>query len=66
MLVQKKDAKLCIIEGLHNHDPGHKLNNIYNKQHENQNSSIGSYHACNGLHLIKDCEDSVCKRYKPN
>ena len=44
----EKDAKLCIIEGLHNHNPGHKINNIYNKQHENQNSNIGPCHACNG------------------
>ena len=65
-LLQKKDAKLCIIEGLHNHDPGHKINNIYNKQHEDQNINIGPCHACNNPHLIKDCEDSVCKRYRPN
>ena len=65
-LAQKKDVELCIIEGLHNHDPGHEINNIYNKQHKNQNSNIGPCHARNGPHLIKDCEDSVCKRRKPN
>ena len=27
---------------------------------------MGPYHACNGQHLIKDCEDSICKRCKPN
>ena len=27
-LAQKKDAELCIIEGLHNHDPEHKIDNI--------------------------------------
>ena len=27
-LAQKKDVKLCIIEGLPNHDSGHKVNNI--------------------------------------
>ena len=30
-LAQKKDVKLCIMEGLHNHDPGQEINNIYNK-----------------------------------
>ena len=65
-LVQKKDAELCIIEGLHNHDPEHEINNISNKQYQNQNSNTGPCHGCNGPHLIKDCEDSVCKRCKPN
>ena len=65
-LVQKKDAELCIIEGLHNHDPEHKINNISNKQYQNQNSNTGPCHGCNGPHLIKDCEDSMCKRCKPN
>ena len=62
----QKYAELYIIEGLHNHDPGHEINNIYNKQHENQNSDMGSYHDCNVPHLVKDCEDSVCKRCKLN
>ena len=26
---------------------------------------MGPYHACNGPHLIKDCEELICKRYKP-
>ena len=30
-LAQKKDAELCIIEDSHNHDPGHEINNISNK-----------------------------------
>ena len=36
-LVEKKDAKLCIIEGkgLHSHSPEHKINDISNK-HQNQ------------------------------
>ena len=46
-LVQKKDAELCIIEGLHDHDPRHEVNNIYNKQNENQNN-MWSFSACNG------------------
>ena len=43
-----------------------KINNIYDKQHENQNNNIGPCHAINGPHLIKDCEHSVYKRCKPN
>ena len=27
---------------------------------------MGSCHACNGSHLVKDCEESICKRCKPN
>ena len=65
-LVQKKDAELCIIEGLNNHDPGHKINSICNKQNENQNNNMGPCHARSSPHLIKDCEDSICKRCKPN
>ena len=38
MLAQRKDAKLCIIEGLHNHDSGHEIKNIYNKQNYAQNN----------------------------
>ena len=34
-LAQKKDAELRIIEGLHNHDSGHKINNIYTKHNKN-------------------------------
>ena len=52
-LVQKKDAELCIIEGLHNHDPEHKINYISNKQYQNQNSNTGPCHGCSGPHLIK-------------
>ena len=63
--VQKKDVELCIIEGLHNDDPGHEVNNIYNKQNEHQNS-MGPCLGCNSPHQIKDCEDSICKRCKPN
>ena len=47
-LAQKKDAKLCIIEGLHNHGPGQEINNISNKQYENLNSNTGPCHGCNG------------------
>ena len=32
-LAQKKDADLCIIEGLPNHDPKHKINHISDKQY---------------------------------
>ena len=32
-VAQKKDAELCITEGLHNHDQEHKINHISNKQY---------------------------------
>ena len=63
-LAQKKDAELWIIEGLHNHDPEHKINNISNKQYQSSNGNTGPCHGCSGSHLIKDCENSVCKRCK--
>ena len=52
-LVQKKDAELCIIEGLHNHDPEHEINNIPKMQYQNQNSNMGSCHSCTGPTLNK-------------
>ena len=64
-LGQRKDAESPIIEGLHNHDTGHEINNIDNEQNNNQNN-MGPCHACNGPHLVKDCEDSICKGCKPN
>ena len=51
-LSQKKDAELRIIEGLHNHDSGHEINNTYSK-HNDKPANTGPYHACNGSHLIK-------------
>ena len=63
--MQRKDAELHIIEGLHNHDSGHKVNNIYNKQNNNQNN-MGPCHICNGPHFIKYCNESICNRCKPN
>ena len=65
-LAQKKDCELCIIEGLHNCDPGHEINHISNKQYQSQNSETGPCHVCSGPHLIRDSENSVCKRCKPN
>ena len=62
-LAQKKDAELHIIEGLHICDPEHEINHISNKLHHSQ-SNAGSCHVCNGPHLIRDCENSVCKRCK--
>ena len=47
---------MCIIEGLHNHDPEYKISNISNKQYQNQNSNTGPCHGYSGLHLIKYCE----------
>ena len=52
-LVQKNDAELCIIEGLHNHNPGYEINHISNKQYQNQNSSTGPCHGCSGPHLCE-------------
>ena len=65
MLAQKKDAEIHIIKSLHNHDSGHKVNTIYPKQN---NKQINKWpcHACNGLHLIKDYNESTCIRCKPN
>ena len=37
-LAQKNDAELHIIEGLPSHDSGHEINNITNKQNDNQNN----------------------------
>ena len=64
MLAQKRDVELHIIEGLHNHDSGHEVS-IFNKQNNNQNNK-GPCHACNGPHLVKDCNESICNRCKPN
>ena len=55
-LAQKKNAELKIIEGLHNHDSGHKINNIYTK-HNDKPANIGPWHACNSPHLIKICNE---------
>ena len=63
--MQKKDVELHIIEGLHKYDSGHKVKNMYDKQNNNENN-MGPCHACNGQHLVKDCEESICKRCKPN
>ena len=65
MLAQKKDAELNIIEGLLSHDPGHKINNIANKQIDNQNN-IGPCHACSSPHLVWDCSESICNQCRPN
>ena len=62
----EKDAELCIIQGLLNHDPEHKIKNISNKQYQNQKCNTGLCHGCSGSCLIKDCKDSVCKRCRPN
>ena len=64
-LAQKIDAELKIIEGLHNHDSGHKIDNIYTKPND-KTANIGPCHACNGSHLIKNGNESKCNRCKPN
>ena len=52
-LAQKKDADIHITEGLHNHDPENKMNNISNKQYQSQNSNTGLCHGCNDPHVIQ-------------
>ena len=59
MLAKKKDAELCIIKGLHNHDSGHEINNIYPK-HNDKPVNIGLCHTCNDPHLIKNYNESTC------
>ena len=55
-LALKKDAELHIIEGLHNHDPEHEINDISNnKQYQGKSSSPRPCHHCSGPHLIRDC-----------
>ena len=45
-LAHKKDAELYIIEGLHSHDSGNEVNNITNKQNDNQNKKpCGLWHS---------------------
>ena len=58
MVAGKKDAELRIIEGLHNHDSGHKINNIYTEQNDKP-INVGPCHVCNDPHLIKDCNEST-------
>ena len=66
-LAQKKDTELCMIQGLHNHDPKHKINYISSiKQYHSKSSGPRPCHGCNGPHLIRDCENSVCKKCKLN
>ena len=36
-LAQKKGVELCIIEGLHSHDSDHEINNITNKNDDQNN-----------------------------
>ena len=63
-LAQKKDAELHIIEALHNQDPVHEINHISNKQYQGQSSNPGPLQCCSGPHLIRDCKNSVCKRWR--
>ena len=55
MLMQKSDTELKIIEGLHNHDLGHEIHNIYSCQNDKSNK-LGPCYACNGPHFSKDCD----------
>ena len=64
-LGQKKDTELKIIQGLHNHDLSHEINNIYPSQIDKPNK-IGPCHAYNGPPFIKDCDETMRLRCKPN
>ena len=62
-LAQKKDTELWIIEGIHNNDSDLGINDTSsNKQYQSKSSSSGPCHSCSGPYLIRDCEDSVCKK----
>ena len=65
MLEQKKDTEPHIIEGLHSHDIGHKINSIASKQVNNK-KSIAPFHACNSPHLVQDCNESICNWLRPD
>ena len=65
ILAQKKDAELKIIGGLHSHDSGHEINNIY-PSHNDKSNNIRPCHTCNGPHFIKACNETMCLRCKPN
>ena len=65
-LAQKKNAELHITEGLHNHDPEHEMNHISNKQYQSQDSNSGPCYGWRDTHLIRDSENSVCKRCQWN
>ena len=64
-LVQKKDAELQIIEGLHNHNLGNEIHNIHVSWND-KSSKLGPCHACNSPHFIKDCDETTCLRCKSN
>ena len=42
-----------------------KLTTFIINKNDNQNN-MGPCHVCNCPHLVKDCEESICKRCKPN
>ena len=42
-----------------------QISNIYPKQNDKQ-INTGPCYACNGPHLVKDCNESICSRCKPN
>ena len=65
MLAQKMNVKLKIIEELHNHDLDYKIHNIHASWNDKSNK-LGPCHVGNGPHLIKDCNETTCLRYKFN
>ena len=64
-IVQKKDTEFCIIEDLHNHDSEQKINNISTSNIKIR-IVIQDHAMVVTANTLKDCEDSLCKRCKPN
>ena len=64
MLVQRKDAELKIIEGLHSNDLDNEVHNINLSQTDKPNNPAPC-HACNGPHLIKDCNNTIFLNVNP-
>ena len=54
-----------MIEGLHNHNMEHEINNL-TLQQTDRPTSPGPYHMCNCPQFIKDCNEATCLRCKPN
>ena len=64
-LIQKKDAELKIIEGLHSNDLDQEVHSI-NLSQTDKPVNPGSCDTCIGPHFIKDCKDTICLQCKPN
>ena len=63
--MQKRDTELKIIEGSHSNDLDHEVHNI-NLSQTDKPINPGPCHTCNGLPFIKDCNNMICLKCKPN